>query len=164
MILRDLPADLPAAVCVVLHMPAHGRTVLPDILRRTTRRDVSFAEDEEPLRRGAIRIAVPDRHLIIRDGRIGVVLAPRENRCRPAVDPLLRTAARAFGPRAISVVVSGALDDGAAGSTAVRLRGGTTIAQEPGDAIFPDLPANAIATGEIEHVIPAENGLAPTDP
>ena len=155
-VLRGLPLDLPAAVCVVLHLPRRGTSVLPDILARVCGHDVAAATDGEPLLAGSIRVAVPDRHLVIRGGRIGVVLAPRENRHRPALDPLFRTAARAFGPRVVSVVLSGALDDGTAGTTAVHLLGGLTIAQDPDDAVFRDMPANAIATGRVRRVAPAD--------
>ena len=108
--------------------------------------------DGEVLRAGMVRVAVPDRHLAIRDGRLSVFFGPPEHRLRPAIDPLFRTAARSHGQRVTSVVLSGTLDDGAAGSASVRLRGGVTIAQDPAEAMFGDMPANAIATGQIAHV------------
>jgi two-component system chemotaxis response regulator CheB len=151
----ELPPDLPAAVCVVIHLPSRHQTALAEILQRISGHDVALATDDERLRDGILRIAPPDRHLVVDDDRLRVILGPRENRARPAVDPLFRTAARAYGRRLISVVLSGALDDGTAGTQAVHLRGGTTIAHDPAEAPFADMPANAIATGVIDHVVRA---------
>jgi two-component system chemotaxis response regulator CheB len=151
-VLGGLPVDLPATVCVVLHRPAQSRTSLPEILRRIRGHDVAMATDGEVLRGRMVRVAVPDRHLAIRDDRLSVFFGPREHRLRPAIDPLFRTAARSHGRRVTSVVLSGTLDDGAAGSASVGLRGGLTIAQDPAEAMFGDMPANAIATGQIGHV------------
>lgn len=153
-IVGDLPTDLPAAVCIALHLPPRATTSLAEIVRRVRGHDVAMARDGERLRPGAIRIAVPDRHLVVDGRRLGVTFGPREHRVRPAVDPLFRTAARAYRERLISVVLSGALDDGAAGTISVAVAGGMTIAQDPADALFGDMPANAIATGEVRHVLP----------
>ncbi|MFL5755161.1 MAG: chemotaxis protein CheB [Chloroflexota bacterium] len=150
-----LPADFPAAVCVAIHTAPHGRSMLPTILGRRARVDVAVARHGEPLRAGTVRTAPADRHLMVRDGHLAVVTAPRENGHRPAIDPLFRSAARTFRGGCISIVLSGALDDGSAGTVAVRFRGGTTIAQDPADALFPDMPANAIKTECVDYIVPA---------
>ncbi|HEX6123143.1 MAG TPA: chemotaxis protein CheB, partial [Ktedonobacterales bacterium] len=114
-IARELPHDLPAAVCVVLHVPPHVPSLLPKILAQAGPLPATHARDQEPLLPGRIYVAPPDHHLLARQGHLRVTRGPRENRSRPAVDPLFRTAAHAYGPRVIGVVLSGALDDGTAG-------------------------------------------------
>jgi two-component system chemotaxis response regulator CheB len=157
-LVAGLPADLPAAVCVVLHQPPYAPNRLPDILRRSGPLPVVHARDGAPLLPGTIYVAVPDKHLlVVRDGDGGAMSlrltqGPRENRTRPAVDPLFRSAAFAFGPRAIAVVLSGALDDGTAGLWAVRDRGGLAVVQDPADAAVASMPSSALAEVGADHV------------
>jgi two-component system chemotaxis response regulator CheB len=100
-------------------------------------------------------VAVPDQHLLTCDSRVVLSDGPTENGYRPAINALFRSVALAHGPRAISVVLSGVLDDGVLGSAAIRSRGGTTIAQQPTDALFPPMPQNAIDAGVIDHLVKA---------
>jgi two-component system chemotaxis response regulator CheB len=154
-IVRALPSDLGAAVCVVIHIPDDSPSELASILARAGRLQAEFANDDAPLRPGTIAVATPGHHLLVHDGHLRLSPGARENGSRPAIDPLLRTAARARGADVVSVVLSGTLDDGSAGTMVVRRAGGVTIAQDPDDALFGDMPRNAIATGAVMEILPA---------
>src|SRR5262245_55839289 len=123
-LVAGLPADLPAAVFVVLHIPAGTPSLLADILSRDGLLPASQARDGEPIRTGRIYVAPPDFHMQLRDGHVELKRGPRENHVRPAIDPLFRSAARSHGRRVIAVVLTGHLYDGTAGLMAVRSTGG----------------------------------------
>lgn len=152
---RELPADLPAAGFVVIHFSAYATSVLPKILKRAGPLPAAHAVDGEPIRPRRIWVAPPDRHLLVKRGHVHVLRGPRENSHRPAVDPLFRTAARAYGARTVAGVLSGTLDDGSAGVVEVRRRGGMVVVQDPDDALYAGMPSNAIANAEPGFVLPA---------
>ena len=127
-----LSPDLKAALLVVLHMGANGLGILPEILERAGPLPAANARDGEAIRPGRIYVAPPDHHLLLEpSGHVRLSRGPKENRFRPAVDPLFRSAAHAFGPRVIGVVLTGFLDDGTAGLWAIKARGGTAVVQHP---------------------------------
>lgn len=151
-----LPADLPAALLVVLHMPTNATSVLPEILNRRGSLRASSAVEGEPIEHGRIYVAPPNHHLLAKPGFIRLVHGPRENGHRPAVDPLFRSAAHAYGARAIGVILSGTMDDGSLGLQIVKRLGGTAIVQDPEDALFPAMPQNAINNAEVDYVLPLD--------
>lgn len=151
----DLPAELGAALFVVWHMPPDGHGVLPEVLGRAGPLPAAHAVDGEPIAPGRIYTAPPDHHLLVEPGRVRVTRGPQEHRFRPAVDPLFRSAAQAYGPRVIGVVLSGALDDGAAGLRAIKRRGGVAVVQDPEDAEVASMPRSAMRAAAVDHVAPA---------
>ncbi len=153
-LLSRLPLNLPASVFVVVHIPAHAMSVLPRIFSRHGPLPAEHATGYELIRPGKIYVAPPDHHLLVQSGRVVLSRGPKENGHRPAVDPLFRSAALAYGPRVIAVVLSGSLDDGSAGMAAVKERGGVTIAQSPEEALYPSMPRSAILNRVVDHVRP----------
>jgi len=158
-VVSKLPEDLPAAVFVVVHVPARSVSLLPEILNRAGPLAAAHGKDNEKIKHNRIYVAPPDYHMLLKDGLLRLVRGPKENNARPAIDPTFRSAARAYGPRVIGVVLSGALDDGAAGLHAIKERGGVAVVQDPADALFPDMPRNAMEASKVDHCLP-KTGIA----
>jgi two-component system chemotaxis response regulator CheB len=154
-VVADLPNDLAAAVFVVLHIPATGRSLLAPILDREGALTAIVAEHGMRLKAGVIYVAPADHHLLVRRNAIELSRGPKENGVRPAADPMLRSLAHAWGPAAIGVVLSGARDDGSAGLAAIAAGGGTVVVQDPDDAVVPGMPTSAMAAVTPDHVVPA---------
>lgn len=150
----ELPSDFPAAVLLVIHTSPNGAGELPGLIHRAGSLPCAEAEDCEPIRPGRIYVARPDHHLLVEDGHLRVVIGPRENRHRPAIDPLFRSAAVTHGARVIGVLLSGNLDDGSAGLALIKKQGGLAVVQDPRDAMYPGMPRNALAVVEADHVVP----------
>jgi two-component system, chemotaxis family, protein-glutamate methylesterase/glutaminase len=149
-----LPPDFPSPIVVVLHMSPESPGILHDILDRSGPLRASTVRDGERLEAGRIFVAPPDRHVLLEPGKLHLTRGPRENRFRPAIDPLFRTAAQVYGPAAIGVILTGNLDDGTAGLWAIKKMGGTAIVQDPADAMFPAMPANARRHIKVDHCVP----------
>jgi len=156
-IVAALPVDFGLAVVVVLHIPAASRSLLADIIGRKTTLSVSPAVHGEPLRGGHIFVAPPDQHLLVTRDALVLDRGPKENGARPAIDPLFRSLAAAWGPRGIAVVLSGALADGAAGAAAVAVAAGSVVVQAPDDAAVPSMPEATL------RAVPAARTLAADD-
>ena len=154
-IISSLPASFPGSVLIVTHMMADFPSLLEEHLSSNSRVPVSQAADQEPIRRGHIYVARPDYHLTVEAGKMRVLRGPRENRHRPAIDPLFRTAARVYGQRVIGIILSGTLEDGSMGPVAVKQRGGVAVVQDPEDALCGDMPRNALQSVEVDYCLPA---------
>ncbi|WP_233208398.1 chemotaxis protein CheB [Pollutimonas subterranea] len=153
---RHLPPDLPAAILVVLHIPAHTPSQLHRILARLTPMPVVVAEDGQALEAGTIYVASADRHLMLDEYGIRITRGPKECRVRPAIDVLFRSAAIVYGPRVTGARLSGALDDGTAGLWAIKDHGGRALVQEPAQAMYASMPESAIRHVDVDFVGPLE--------
>ncbi len=158
-LIAALPADYGGALFVVMHISPEAHSELPAILSRAGTLPAVHATDRMPIQHGRIHVAPPDYHLLLERGLVRVVQGPRENRHRPAIDPLFRSAAWAYGPRAVGVILTGYLDDGTAGLWAIKSCGGVTVVQEPTEAQNPEMPMNALMHNRIDHRLPLE-GIA----
>jgi len=154
-----LPADYRGALFIVMHVSPESHSELPAILTHAGALPAVTATDRMPIEHGRIHVAPPDFHLLVERSVLRVVQGPRENRHRPAIDPLFRSVAWAYGPRAVGVVLTGNLDDGTAGLWAIKSCGGTTIVQEPNEADHPEMPMNALMHNRIDHRLPLD-GIA----
>jgi two-component system chemotaxis response regulator CheB len=143
------------AVFVVLHIPPHTPSSLPGILSAAGGIQAEHAQDGASIRPNRIYVAPPDKHLLVEPGRMVVRRGPKENRFRPSIDALFRSAAYVFRSRAIGVVLSGALDDGTSGLWSIKRLGGIAMIQDPGDAMHPEMPRNAMEYVTPDHVAPA---------
>lgn len=156
LILPILPQNFPAAILIVTHIGSH-KSIVPEILGRCSAMPVRHATDGEPIIPGRVLVAPPDRHLtvVVKDGRAYVRLlhGPKENHCRPAIDPLFRSAAAAFQENAIGLVLSGYLDDGIVGLQAIKACGGLALVQDPTEAEALDMPAAALEHVDVDRVL-----------
>ncbi|MFL6227181.1 MAG: chemotaxis protein CheB [Pyrinomonadaceae bacterium] len=149
-----LPQDLPASVFVVMHTAPDSPGVLADILNRNGRLPATNARNRERIKPGRIYVAPPDYHLLIEPGVVRVTHGPKENRFRPAVDPLFRSAAQVYGPRAVGVILTGGLDDGTSGLWAIKRLGGTAVVQDPREAFMPSMPQSALDRVDVDYCLP----------
>ena len=149
----ELPSDLPAAVFVVMHISPRTRSYLPDILQRATPLLVVGASEGAPIRKGTLYVSPPDRHLVISQGHIHLSRGPKEGLQRPSINVTFRSAAAAYGERVIGVLLSGMLDDGAAGIWEIARRDGVTVVQDPAEAPFPSMPLNALNDAIVHHTL-----------
>jgi two-component system chemotaxis response regulator CheB len=153
-LLAGLPQELAAPILVVLHVGRNGASVLPSILDRVGTLHAITPVDGESLTDGVVYVAPRRKHMLVDGHRVRLNEGPTEHGLRPAIDPLFRSAARAYGPRGVGVVLSGMLDDGTAGLREIRARGGWTLVQAPDEAGFPGMPESAIANVAIDYVLP----------
>ena len=152
-LVHALPADLQAAIFIVMHVSPSNPSVLPNILSAQGRMKVAAAGDGEPIQPSRVYVAPPDLHLLVEPGYVRLTRGPGENRHRPAIDPLFRTAARAYGPRVMGIVLTGLLDDGALGLHIVKAEGGIAIVQDPTEAMFDSMPRSAMKTVDVDYVL-----------
>ena len=153
-LVAQFPDDLPATIFIVQHIIPTGRGRLAQILNRAGPLPATMAEDWERFEPGHIYVAPPDHHLLVKQGCLRVTRGLRENRVRPAIDPLFRSAAVAYGARVVGVVLTGLQSDGTSGLLAIKRCGGIAIVQDPIDAPYPDMPLSALEHVEVDYRVP----------
>ncbi len=152
---KSLPKKFSGSIFIVLHTPPHSTSNMPAILTRAGLLPATHAIDGEPIIPGHIYVAPPDHHMLLEANCILVQKGPEENRFRPSIDALFRSAAYVYGPRVVGIVLSGLLNDGTSGLWSIKRLGGLTIIQEPADADYPNMPVNARESVSIDYVAPA---------
>ena len=153
-LVKTLPADFPAPIFVVMHMAPDSPSILPQLLNSVSALKVRHPQDGELVEAGVIYVARPDHHLLLEGNRVLVTRGPKENRFRPSIDALFRSAAYTYGPRVIGVVLTGYLDDGTSGLWSVQRLGGVAVVQEPRDAEQPSMPTNALEFVAADYIVP----------
>ncbi|HLH94889.1 MAG TPA: chemotaxis protein CheB [Xanthobacteraceae bacterium] len=153
-LVKNFPSDFPASIFLTIHLSNRARSELGELLTRAGPLRAAFAQDGEVITKSRIYIAPPNKHLLLDGEWVSLGVGPRENNARPAIDPMLRSAALCCGPRSVGVVLTGMLDDGAAGLWAVGQSGGITVVQDPKDAAFSDMPRAASERARPDHVVP----------
>ena len=153
-LVKALPADFPAPVFVVMHVPPDSPSLLPQLLSAGSALAARHPQNEEVVEAGVIYVARPDHHLLLEGNRVLVTRGPKENRFRPSIDALFRSAAYTYGPRVIGVVLTGYLDDGTAGLWSVQRLGGVAVVQDPRDAEQPSMPTNVLEFVAADYVLP----------
>ena len=156
-----LPADFPGSVFVVMHTAPDSPGVLAQILDRAGPLHAVNASNRERIRPGRVYVAPPDTHMLLEPGVVRLTHGPKENRFRPAIDPLFRSAAQVYGPRVVGVILTGGLGDGTSGLWAVKRLGGVAVVQDPEEAFIPSLPQSALEQVEVDYTLPLAE-IAPT--
>lgn len=148
-----LSEGIAAGIFIVWHIPSEVFGILPQVLSKHSTMTIANAVDNEPIVFNRVYVAPPDRHMIIERGCVRLIQGPKENRFRPAIDPLFRSAAHSYGSRVIGVVLSGALNDGTAGLLAIKQFGGTTIVQDPQESESPGMPESALRSVKVDYKV-----------
>lgn len=151
-----LPSDLDACIFIAQHLSPSSKSLLPQLLDRVGPLHAVTPVDGQEIEAGHIYVAGPDMHMLVRKGRVLMRRGPYENRTRPAVNALFRSAAVHYGSRVVGVVLTGLLDDGTDGLIAIKATGGTSIVQDPDDAEWPSMPRNAMKRDHVDHVVPLD--------
>jgi two-component system chemotaxis response regulator CheB len=141
-------------------MSADSPGIIPEIIGRATRLKAVSTSTSDSLEAGTVYFPAPDCHLIIEPNGVRATKGPPENRFRPAIDPLFRTAAQVYGPGVIGVILTGNLDDGTAGLATIKELGGTAVVQDPRDALFPAMPQSALRQVKVDYCVPLDKMAA----
>jgi len=153
-LVQKLPEDWPAATFIAMHIGP--RSKLPEILNRGSVNHVAeFARQHEPIRPGRIYIATPDYHLTLHGDHVRLAKATKEQQYKPSVNLLFQSAASEYGSRVIGVILSGLMQDGAAGMAAIKAQGGVTVVQDPQEAQFPQMPLTAMRAAPVDYCLPS---------
>lgn len=152
-LVKNLPAGFPGSLFIVQHLAPYFKSELAAILNKAGPLNTAFAQDGETVQHGHIYIAPPDHHLLVEADTVHVVRGPKENRFRPSVDALFRSAAYNYGARVVGIVLTGALDDGTSGLWSIKRQGGITVIQDPAESFCADMPNNVLSHVEVDHIL-----------
>jgi len=153
-IVSQLPKDINASIFVVLHLSKAAMSeILLSRIQKNSTLPCKIAEDKEAIRKGEIYIAAPDTHLLVKEEIVIIGQGPPENRFRPSIDVLFRSAAVSHGEKVIGIVLTGFLNDGTIGMSAIKQSGGYCIVQDPNEAEYPDMPLSVLESIEVDHVV-----------
>lgn len=152
-LISALPSKFPATVIIVQHASAHSNASLSSKLTVTTAHSIVSPINGQRFEPGQIYLSPPNKHILLKDDSIVLGNGPKENRVRPSIDTLFRSAAHAYGKRVIGIILSGVLNDGSAGLTSIKRHGGESIVQDPSEAVFDGMPRSAIAYANVDHVL-----------
>ena len=152
-LVKGLPKDFPGSIFIVLHVPPFSPSKLPIILSRAVNLEVKHPKGEESIEPGKIYVAPPDHHMMIEEGKVVVSKGPKENRFRPSIDALFRSAAYVYGSRVIGIILTGSLDDGTSGMWTLKRFGGVAICQDPEEAAFPEMPQSVLEHVETDYKV-----------
>ena len=153
-LVASLPRNFEASIFIVQHISPNSTSFLPEILSKSGNLKAVHPKDGELIRQGCIYIAPPDCHMLIEGDKILVKKGPKENRFRPSIDALFRSAAYNYGPRVIGVVLTGMLDDGTSGMWSIKRLGGLGVVQEPDDAQYSAMPSSVLEYVDVDYVVP----------
>jgi two-component system chemotaxis response regulator CheB len=157
-LMSTLPEAIDAAMFIVIHVGRSSLTsVILNHIQKNTSINCRIAEDDEPIKNNTIYLAQADYHLMLEKDKILVKRGAYENHWRPAIDVLFRSAAAAYDSCVIGVILTGLLDDGTSGMSAIQRSGGICIVQDPSDAEFPDMPNNVLNNLDVDYQLPVEN-------
>ncbi|HUY82223.1 MAG TPA: chemotaxis protein CheB [Acidobacteriaceae bacterium] len=140
-----LPANLPAALAIVIHRNKVETGHLLPMLNRLCKLPVTFPSDKEIIKQGCVYIAPPDYHLLIEDGHFAFSVDEQVNNARPSIDVLFESAADAGGADVTGIVLTGMGHDGARGLAAIKRCGGSALVQSPGEAAASSMPLAVLA-------------------
>jgi two-component system chemotaxis response regulator CheB len=156
-LVAQFPANFPAPIFIVQHISPDARSeLLVRTLNQHSKLECMEALNGEEFKSGCIYVAPSDHHMMLGEDKILITKGARENRSRPAIDPLFRSAAVAYGNRVIGVLLTGYLDDGTAGLIAIQRCGGLCVVQDPADAAYPDMPQNALNQLKVDYCLPLD--------
>ena len=157
-LVSKLPGDRQVAIFVVMHMAkTSSPSIFKEHLEKNTQYKCHIPADKEEIQSGCIYIAQPDLHMLIKPGRIHLVRGEKENHWRPSIDVLFRSAAASYGSCVTGIILSGMMDDGTSGMSAIKKSGGICIVQEPSEAEFSDMPLNVLNHVEVDHRVPIDD-------
>jgi two-component system chemotaxis response regulator CheB len=151
-LVTQLKPDMDAAFFIVLHLSRKGvGKYLFQRLQENTTLPCNAGRNGEPIKKGAIYIAPPDEHMLLARGQVVIGKGAPENRWRPSINNLFRSAAASYSGRVIGIILTGMLDDGTSGMSSIKRSGGITVVQDPNEAEYPDMPLSVLDNVDVDH-------------